>query len=154
MHSVGGLCALRRVQIDFDAIGNIEAHLSSEKDMEVARFHAVLDGASDKPHRILGPIEGIGFPVAVCRPAVSHDDCFRPDFWPHCMGSAFRCASSATRVLRLRPLLASLAISDLSRLRSRIMLPLIADVLLTFAKKLGHLGTPPISPMEEMPRSQ
>jgi hypothetical protein len=30
------------------------------------------------------------------------------------------------------------------------MLLLIAHVLLTFAKKLGHPATPPISPMEEI----
>jgi hypothetical protein len=68
------------------------------------------------------------------------------------MGSAFRCASSAARVPRFRLLLTSLAIAGLSRHRSRSMLPFVADVLLTFAKKLGHLATPPISPMEEISR--
>jgi hypothetical protein len=91
--------------------------------------------------------------VPVCRPAVSHDDYFRPDSWSRCMGSAFRCASSAARAPRFPLLLTSLAIAGLSRRCGRSMLLLIAHVRLTFAKKLGHPATPPISPMEEMPRS-
>ena len=120
--------------------------------MDVARFHAVPNGASDELRCILGVIEGISFPVPVRRPAVSDDDYFRPGFWSRCMPSAFRLLSCAAHVLRFILLLTSLAVAGRSRRCTRSMLRLIADVLLAFAKKLGHLGTPPILPMEEMPR--
>ena len=73
----GYVRSLRRLEIDFDAIGNVEAHLCSDENMDVARFHAVIDGAPDELCRILGAIEGIGIPVPVGCLAVSHDDHFR-----------------------------------------------------------------------------